>query len=327
MLVYENGSQEGTLGGGCVEAEVKRRAIATLGSKRAEIATFTLDHDYGWDDGLICGGRMQVLIRPVQSDDIDYFRRMAKAVVGGEGVTEAVAFHTSQNEGETSHNEGESANGAPGDSFLFDEAGQLLDSLPSASAVSQATRDNLRPLQARPRAYNEAGIAYLPSLSRCRLVIVGGGHVGQAVAELACQLDFDVWVVDDREDCVSQERFPTAHRRIHGVISEVLPDLEISPQTYCLVVTRGHNHDQEALFHLVNRGARYLGMIGSRRKIKLIFENLLDHGVSQAELDNVYAPLGIDIGSQTVPEIAVSICAELIAHRNLGHVPGRTPVR
>ena len=106
-------------------------------------------------------------------------------------------------------------------------------------------------------------------------------------------------------------------------IDRVLPDLEITPDTYCLIVTRGHSHDQEALFRLVDRGARYVGLIGSKRKIKMIFDNLAAEGVSREALTKVYAPLGIDIGSQTVPEIAVSICAELIAHRNLGHVPGR----
>jgi xanthine dehydrogenase accessory factor len=103
-----------------------------------------------------------------------------------------------------------------------------------------------------------------------------------------------------------------------------LPSLEITPNTYCLIVTRGHNHDEEALLHLVNRGARYVGLIGSRRKIKMIFDDLLAEGISAESLSKVHAPLGIDIGSQTVPEIAVSICAELVAHRNLdGQVPGR----
>jgi xanthine dehydrogenase accessory factor len=154
-------------------------------------------------------------------------------------------------------------------------------------------------------------------------VIVGGGHVGQAVANLAADLDFDVWVVDDREEYVSQSRFPRAQRRIAGRMDEVLKGLEITPDTYCLIVTRGHNHDQEALFHLARRGARYVGMIGSRRKIRLIFENLEQEGIPRSDLEQVYAPLGIDIGSQTVPEIAISICAELIAHRNRGEVPGR----
>ena len=110
-----------------------------------------------------------------------------------------------------------------------------------------------------------------------------------------------------------------------GSISELLPNLEITPSTYCLIVTRGHNHDEQALFHLAERGARYVGMIGSRRKIGMIFEDLRSEGISESALEQVYAPLGIDIGSKTVPEIAVSICAELIAHRNCdGQVPGRT---
>jgi xanthine dehydrogenase accessory factor len=155
-------------------------------------------------------------------------------------------------------------------------------------------------------------------LSRCRLVIVGGGHVGQAIGKLADELDFDVWVVDDRQEYVSEERFPQADRRIAGTIADVLPALEITSNTYCLIVTRGHNHDEEALYHLVDRGAAYVGMIGSMRKIKLIFDDLLAEGVSSEALSRVYAPVGLDIGSQTVMEIAVSIAAELVAFRNLG---------
>jgi xanthine dehydrogenase accessory factor len=104
----------------------------------------------------------------------------------------------------------------------------------------------------------------------------------------------------------------------------VLSTIEVTPDTYCLIVTRGHNHDEKALYYLADRGARYVGMIGSGRKIKMIFEDLLAEGVDQQVLQNVFAPVGIDIGSQTVPEIAISITAELIAHRNLG---GRVPDR
>jgi xanthine dehydrogenase accessory factor len=144
---------------------------------------------------------------------------------------------------------------------------------------------------------------------------------GLAVAELAAELDFDVWVVDDRAEIVSSERFPKAQRRIAGTIAEVLPNLEITPDTYCLIGTRGHSHDEEALYHLAERGARYVGLIGSRRKIRMIFEDLLREGIAREPLARVHAPLGFDIGSQTVPEIAVSIVAELIAVRNLGRVP------
>jgi len=207
---------------------------------------------------------------------------------------------------------------------LFDHEGRLLAATQHSGNAPPRISDQLRPLADRPRAYAAGGVAYLPVLPRCRLVIVGGGHVGKAVADLAADLDFDVWIVDDRTEFTSEERFPRAERRLSGPIDRVLPDLEITRDTYCLIVTRGHSHDQEALFHLVNRGARYVGLIGSKRKIKMIFDNLAAEGVSREALSKVYAPLGIDIGSQTVPEIAVSICAELIAHRNLGHVPGRS---
>ena len=193
-----------------------------------------------------------------------------------------------------------------------------IDDLPDHVATS------LRPLATRPRPYAAHGVGYLIVQPRCRLVIVGGGHVGQAVGRLAADLEFDIWVVDDRQEFTSKERFPLAERRIAGDIEDVLPALEITPDTYCLIVTRGHNHDQRALYHLAQRGARYVGLIGSRRKIKLIFDDLVGEGIATEALAQVYAPLGIDIGSQTVPEIAVSICAELVSHRNRnGQVPGR----
>ena len=91
-----------------------------------------------------------------------------------------------------------------------------------------------------------------------------------------------------------------------------------TPSTYCLIVTRGHDHDEEALYHLAPTAAGYVGMIGSKRKIKLIYEDLLARGIAPEALAKVHAPLGFAIGSQTVPEIAISIVAELIACRNLG---------
>ena len=313
MLVYADGSQAGTLGGGCVEAEVKRRAIALLGEGKSEVCTFQLDSDYGWDDGLICGGRMQILVEPITpaGESLEYFRKLAELVDRGEGITEAVVFN------------GEASKLTTPASYLFDAQNRFVAGLHCGGALPGLVSDQLRPLESRPRPYVAHGVAYLPMLRRCRLVIVGGGHVGKAVADLAADLAFDVWIVDDRGEFTSQERFPRVERRITGPIDQVLPQLEITPDTYCLIVTRGHNHDEEALFHLVDRGARYVGLIGSRRKIKMIFDDLLSEGISREALAKVHAPLGIDIGSQTVPEIAVSICAELVAHRNLGSVPGR----
>ncbi len=310
MLVFADGGQQGTLGGGCVEAEVKQRALAAMAAGKPELLTFQLDDNYGWDDGLICGGRMVVLAEPLpRGDPADYFRTFHSLVDRGDGCIEAVVIDPQQ-----------AAGARAGARALITAAGEVA-ALRGMPAAPDGLLRNLPDMAQRPRASAVAGVAYLPMLPRCRLVIVGAGHVGQAVAALAAQADFDVWVIDDRERYANHERFPTAERIIVDTIGRALPRLEVDSKTYCIIVTRGHSHDEEALYHLAERPARYVGMIGSKRKIRLIFDDLLAAGVSQAALDSVHAPLGIDIGSQTVPEIAVSIVAELIAHRNLGHSP------
>jgi xanthine dehydrogenase accessory factor len=307
MLVFPDGSQIGTLGGGCVEAEVKRRALELLnGSGGRELMTFQLDNDYGWDDGLICGGRMTMLVDPLRADsDLSFYREMAALADAGSGFTEAVALDDSAGR------------------WLFDADGELLIAGDSAGETSEQVTAGLKPLIDRPRPYVAGGVSYLPQLTRCRLVIVGAGHVGERVASLASDVDFDVWVIDDREMYCNAERFPRAQKLIVGPIDDVLADLEVDPSTFCIIVTRGHNHDEQALFHLAETPARYVGMIGSKRKIRLIFDDLRREGVSDEALARVHAPLGFDIGSQTVPEIAVSIVAELIAERNLGRDASR----
>ena len=304
MLVLPDGSQQGTLGGGCVEAEVKRRALALLLDGQPELLTFQLDSDYGWDDGLICGGRMRMLVDPLRAGaDLAYYEELARLIDLGRGGTEAVVLEPA-------------ACGLPALSrFLFDREGACVAG-PKGLSPSPALLANLRPLSQRPRPYVAEGVSYLPHLARGKLLVVGGGHVGQKVADLAADVHFDVTVVDDRAEYVTEERFPKAVRRIAGRIDEVLPGLEVDEDTFCIIVTRGHNHDEEALFHLVRQPSRYLGMIGSRRKIKMIFDDLRREGIEDSHLARVHAPLGLEIGSQTVPEIAISIVAELIACRN-----------
>jgi len=311
MLVFPDGSQSGTLGGGCVEAEVKQRSLLALHADGGpQVFTFHLDDDYGWDDGLICGGRMMILAHPLGDSALSlpsvprYYRRLQDLVQRGEGFTESLVIAQ--------------AAGTLGDRYLFDENGRFVESLGGTPSVTVAA--GLVPLSARPQPSAKQGLAYLPTLPRVALLLVGGGHVGQAVAKLAAEVDFEIWVVDDREKYVSAARFPTASRRIVGEIGPVLRDLAVAltPSVFALILTRGHNHDEEALFHLAPTASGYVGMIGSRRKIRLIFDDLEAKGISAEALAKVHAPLGFHIGSQTVPEIAVSIVAELIACRNLG---------
>jgi xanthine dehydrogenase accessory factor len=314
MLVFPDGSQRGTLGGGCVEAEVKQRALRVLADPepvRGEVLTFCLDDNYGWDDGLICGGRMTILADPLAGGDrreqiAPYYRQWQQLLATGQGCTEAVVMSVRE------------LGLGVGQRWLFDAHNQPVARLAAAPAPQALTRHLVAPHQ-RPRPAVHQGIAFLPSLPRITLLIVGGGHVGQAVAKLAAEVDFDIWVLDDRAAYASPERFPMA-RRMVGEIGAELPRLagELTPSTYALVITRGHAHDEEALYHLAATPAGYVGMIGSKRKIKMIFDDLIARGIPAAALERVHAPLGLAIGSQTIPEIAISIVAELIACRNLG---------
>jgi xanthine dehydrogenase accessory factor len=309
MLVFPDGNQRGTLGGGCIEAEVRQRALRVLanGTEKPEVLTFCLDDNYGWDDGLICGGRMSILADPhTSSHSVAYSHRLRSLVEAGQGCTQVVALTGT-------------ADVIAGARYLFGASGQLVAQTTEATPPPEVSQ-SLIALTDRPGPSSRHGMAYLPVLPRITLLLVGGGHVGQAVARLAAEIDFDVWVLDDRAAYASRERFPSAQRLLVGEIGPTLGDLAptLIPSTYCLILTRGHHHDEEALYHLAATRAGYIGMIGSKRKIKLIFEDLLAKGITRETLARVHAPLGFAIGSQTVPEIAISILAELIARRNLG---------
>ena len=310
MVVDPLGGQLGTLGGGCVEAEVKQKAIRRIGASGAELHDFLLDHDYAWADGLICGGRMVILAEAIRGEDMaDYIEARLKLEQFGDGYTEAVVTDP-----------GRAGIGPLGARFLFDPTGQ-----PRAAWPRQPIPDSLvariEPLTSRPRPSSQGGLAQIPVLPRIRLIIVGAGHVGQAVASLAAQCDFDLCIVDDRAQYANPERFPEAQTILVGPIEQVLTNLRPTPRCFAVIVTRGHGHDQEALHHLAATPAAYVGLIGSRRKIRLIFEGLRAQGIPEQALRRVAAPIGLDIGSQTVPEIAVSIVAELVAARNLGTRP------
>jgi xanthine dehydrogenase accessory factor len=311
MIVDSSGGQAGTLGGGCVENEVKLKAMQQLDGAGAAMHSFVLDHDYAWADGLICGGKMVIVTQPVGGPEaLAYYRAMDLVIGEGEGHTEGVVVDPKSAPGTVL-----------GGRFLFDARGSLRSSWPAASPPARLASQLISPGE-RPKPGLRDGVALLPGWPRVRLIVIGAGHVGQAVAGLAAQVEFDVWVADDRHQYANRDRFPTAQRLVVGPFDKILPSMEITPQTFALIATRGHGHDQEALFHLAATPAAYVGMIGSRRKIRLIFENLREAGIPEPALARVTAPVGLDIGSQSVMEIAVSIVGELIARRNLGSRSG-----
>ncbi len=258
LLLHGDGRTEGTIGGGCVEAEVRKRALALLTERRSGTAQFKLNHDYGWDDGLICGGQMEVAVLPVLTDEVlGPFRE------------------------------------------AIDRIGRQY-----AADVPIRVEHEGRPVEYRLH------IEATPTL-----LIAGAGHVGAELARLAVSLDYRTVVIDDRADLLTPERLPPPIEGVAGDIAETLRGWPIDANTYVVVVTRGHNHDEQALHAVIDSPARYVGMIGSRRKVKLIFDDLAELGVDRSRLERVHSPIGLKIGAITVPEIAVSIAAELTQER------------
>ncbi len=258
MLLRQDMTTEGTLGGGCVEAEVRRRAAEILQRGESTLLEFQLDHDYGWDDGLICGGTMRVAVVTIQTPD----------------------------------------QAAP-----FLAAAEALESgLPATVPFRLQAEGNAQDYRLHIEAL-------------AKLLIAGAGHVGAEVARLAVGLDFRVNVIDDRADLMTAERLPPPIQPLPGDIEKTLQDQPIDNNTFVVIVTRGHKHDEQALRAVIDRDARYIGMIGSRRKVKLIFDDLVALGIDRPLLDRIQAPIGLPIGGVTVPEIAISILAQLVQVR------------
>jgi xanthine dehydrogenase accessory factor len=228
-----------------------------------------LDHDFGWDDGLICGGKVEIVIVPgVMNSRPDFWRRLAAR-------TELVQWGVAED-------------------FSIVEA------------LSDTTN---------PDGHDE--LLYRESVSpRFNLWVAGAGHVAAAVAPLARQVDFAVTIFDDRPALASHANFPADCELRVGPWDELLATEPSLSPTFGLIVTRGHNHDALVLSRWISHDFAFLGMIGSRRKKRIIFERLLADGTATREqLERVACPVGIDIQSVTVDEIAMSIVAQLIQRR------------
>ena len=152
------------------------------------------------------------------------------------------------------------------------------------------------------------------------LVIVGAGHIALPMARIGAELGFRVWIIDDRPDFATRERFPTAHRVVRADFSDPFREVPIHRGSHLLLVTRGHKYDYDCLVKILRDPARpaYIGMIGSRRRVRATFLQLLDEGIPKERLSEIHAPVGLDIGAETPEEIAVAVAAELVKVRRGG---------
>jgi xanthine dehydrogenase accessory factor len=151
-----------------------------------------------------------------------------------------------------------------------------------------------------------------------RLIIIGGGHIGKALAVIGGLCGFSVEVVDDRPEYANEERFPEADRITQGRFDEVLRGYPVDANTYIVCVTRGHRHDETSLRLVVDSPAAYVGMIGSKRRVAAVLQHLVEDGADAEHVARVRTPIGLDIGAETPEEIAVAIMAEIIMERRGG---------
>ena len=154
------------------------------------------------------------------------------------------------------------------------------------------------------------------------LILCGAGHIAIPLARFAQQLDFRVTVIDDRADFASPARFPNC-KVIAEDFTVALRDLNFSPATYVVVLTRGHEHDADCLIEILKKKTLYVGLIGSRRRVRFVLEMLAEKGFSQTRLDDVFTPIGLPIGAESPEEIALSIVSELVCVRRKGPAQAR----
>ena len=162
---------------------------------------------------------------------------------------------------------------------------------------------------------NQLELFLEPVVNRPHLTVFGAGHIAEPLVKICSLLDFTITVVDDREEFLNYDKFPTADQLLLIPYSEYFANSRIRENDYLVIITRGHQYDYQVLKNVINSEASYIGMIGSSRKIKTVFGKLRDDGVSGESLSEVHSPIGLDIGSETPAEIAVAIAAELIAVR------------
>ena len=317
LLVDDLGRLVGTLGGGCVEGDAFVEAKRVIETGAPSLREYELTEDLAWDTGLVCGGTMWISIEPgervLRFAGRDLLGDVLAASAGGRPVALATLMRKRGKEIV-----------AAGKLFVETDAkggGTLGDPALDARA-RDAAREALRQGTARTVVLDDdTELLVEPVLAKPRLVIAGGGHVGLAIASLAAQLDYEITVIDDRPEYASRDRFAGSgpgRGQIEVINMDMVKALETMPigwNTFIVVATRGHKLDAHCLRAAVKTDARYVGLLGSKRKTILIAQMLRSEGISEERTRAVHAPVGLDLGGRTPAEIALSVMAELSIER------------
>jgi xanthine dehydrogenase accessory factor len=311
MLVTSDGQIIGTVGGGCLEADVWDEARDVMDAGEASLQKFVLTEEHAGESGLNCGGNVEIFTEPLVADAEELFTEIARI----RRDRESAVLATRVSSGEASASK-----------MLIREDGTTLGSLadPEAEASIHSTlaeqgkipEDLLEVIEIGEDLSGNPQRVFLESIvPEPTLYLFGGGHVSFAIARVAATVGFRIVVVDDRPMFANKERFPMADETQTLDLDTALDSLPIDDLSYLCAVTRGHQFDKPIVRQAVQTDAAYIGMLGSRRKVALMWKEFLAEGISQEQLDRVHAPIGLDIGSDNPEEIAVSVVSELISCR------------
>ena len=312
LLVDDLGRLTGTLGGGCVEGDAFVEAKRVIETGTASLREFELTEDLAWDTGLVCGGTMWIAIEPgeraLRLGNRDLLGDVLAASSGGKPVAVVTLLRKQGRDLE------------PSGKLFVETDGSTHGTLGERDA--QARTAALAALQkgtARTVTLDDTHELLIePVLAKPRLVIAGGGHVGLALAKMGAMLEYDVTVIDDRPEFSERERFGPGIDVIRMDMADALRTMPIGWNTFIVIASRGHKLDAACLREAVKRDARYVGLLGSRRKTVLIAKMLRDEGVSEERIRAVHAPIGLDLGGRTPTEIALSVLSEMSMERHGG---------
>ncbi len=311
LLVRQDGTGAGTLGGGCVEGDIwfAAKQLMREGGE-AEYREYELNEELAAEDGLVCGGTMYFLIDPVYTPE-DYlpYAREIDCAYKGEGAVALATVIKSGSDGKS----------RIGDKLFIRENGETEGTLGNLDTDKGAI-EKAKVLMIHGRneyVMTASGAEYFVEAYTTppQLVICGGGHVSRALASLAKPLEFRLFITDDREEFANEERFPEADIVVSEKPENALPNLPINPNTFIVVATRGHRYDNTALLAAAKTPARSVGLMGSKRKTILIYEDLMRSDLSLDRIREIRSPIGLDIKARTPEEIAISIMSEVLMFR------------
>ena len=304
-IMDAEGVLEGTIGGGWVEFKTQQRAAETIKIGRPIVLDFRLDSPAVGDDHPICGGAVRVLMDPM-------------AVRHREAYATAAAIREAGQRGALLTSVRGQKEWDVAVQCLVEQAITAAVGFPGTEVIRSALEREESGLFVSEVASEGQRLEVLvePVIPEPVLLIVGGGHVGQAVAAQAVLVGFHIVVIDDRPEFTRPALFPHGATMRCGKIAAEVAGFPFGEDTYIVIVTRGHKHDADALAACLHERVAYIGMIGSKRKVAMTRKDFVESGRATAEeFNRVYAPIGLAIGSVTVPEIAASIVAQLIAVR------------